>query len=657
VDSSGAATTAAFSNPGHPSAFAFQQSPNVEYVGHMGGSTYAIAVHGNYAYVGEGPCLVVMDVSNPAAPVVVGRTLPMPDIVFDIVVAGDFAYVADIDGGLRVVSLADPSGPVEVGFYDTPGEAVGVDVGAGYAYIADNFAGLRVVDIRNPTAPVEVGFYKPAPWITGVALKAPYIYLVDSSRGLHIVDISNPAVPNEVGYVGLMDAYGVAVSGNYAYVAAGTDGLRVVDISNPSSPAEVGFCNPPYAISANYVTVNGHYAYVAGEEGGMRVMDITDPTAPAEAGFYNTRYPDVSDVRKAALSGGHAYLADAQHGLVVIDITNPAAPAITGSYSSPQEINAVALSEDRAYLADNAKGLSVVSLADPSAPVILGTYSIPVGAAGVAVRGTRAYVVQNFQGDFAYGHQGGDLCILDESDPAASYQVGCFGVAEPGYVMDAAISGNHAYIAASLDGLRVWDISNPVPVEIGFSTEFLPDSVIVSGNYAYTWGYGWRVIDITNPASPAVVGGSEMHVQDIAVAGDYAYVAEVPVWNGSGYTGGGLHMINVANPDFWLETGLYTPPRRVLSSAAACGVAYVAESPNWDQITLHKVGGGLHIISFADPAAPTELGYYQTPGYTAKDVLVSGNYLYLADGHAGLFILRLLNDPCARSFLPMVNKP
>ena len=45
----------------------------------------------------------------------------MPDSVLDVDVAGDYAYVAAWEAGLRVVDVSVPSAPVERGFYDTPG--------------------------------------------------------------------------------------------------------------------------------------------------------------------------------------------------------------------------------------------------------------------------------------------------------------------------------------------------------------------------------------------------------------------------------------------------------------------------------------------------------------------------------------------------------
>ena len=108
-----------------------QAAWNVELVGQIGGATYAVAVEGNYAYIGVGPRLVILDVSTPSHPVVVGQTGVLPGVVEGVAVAGGCAYVADGSGGLRVVNVANPGAPVEVGHYDTPGRAEGVAVAGG----------------------------------------------------------------------------------------------------------------------------------------------------------------------------------------------------------------------------------------------------------------------------------------------------------------------------------------------------------------------------------------------------------------------------------------------------------------------------------------------------------------------------------------------
>jgi len=52
---------------------------NVDFVGQIGGASKAVAIQGTYAYLGVGLRSVVLDISNPASPVVIGKSLPMPE--------------------------------------------------------------------------------------------------------------------------------------------------------------------------------------------------------------------------------------------------------------------------------------------------------------------------------------------------------------------------------------------------------------------------------------------------------------------------------------------------------------------------------------------------------------------------------------------------
>ena len=80
-----------------------QQAQNVELVGQIGGVTYAMAVQGTYSYIGVGPRLVILNVSDPSHPTVVGQTGVLPGGVVDVVVEGGYAYVADREGGLFIL--------------------------------------------------------------------------------------------------------------------------------------------------------------------------------------------------------------------------------------------------------------------------------------------------------------------------------------------------------------------------------------------------------------------------------------------------------------------------------------------------------------------------------------------------------------------------
>ena len=223
-----------------------QQAQNVELVGQIGGVTDAVAVQGNYAYIGVGPRLVILDVSDPANSTMEGQSPVFPGIVYGVVVTGGYAYVANADGGLRIVNVIDPAHPTEVGFYDTPGYAHGVVVAGTYAYVADYHGGLRIVNVSDPAHPVEVGFYDTPGYADGVAVAGTYAYVADEEEGLRIVNVADPAHPAEVGFCDTPgQASGVAVAGTTAYVADGGRGLRIINVADPAHPVEVGFYGTP----------------------------------------------------------------------------------------------------------------------------------------------------------------------------------------------------------------------------------------------------------------------------------------------------------------------------------------------------------------------------------------------------------------------------
>jgi hypothetical protein len=247
--------------PGEGPGVNAQLAQNVELVGQIGGSVYAVALQGNYAYIGVGPRLVILNVSDQAHPAFVGQTSVLPDIVQGVAVVGDYAYVATDWSGLRIVNVANPAAPTEIGAYDTPGRAEGMAVVGNYAYVADYDQGLRIINIVNPATPSEVGFYDTPGEAFGVAVAGSYAYVADFYSGLRIVDVADPAHPSEVGSYTMGEAFGVAVAGTYAYVADGLSGLRIINVADPAAPNQVGSLGIGNALG---VVVVGNYAYVAG---------------------------------------------------------------------------------------------------------------------------------------------------------------------------------------------------------------------------------------------------------------------------------------------------------------------------------------------------------------------------------------------------------
>ncbi len=575
-------------------------SENVEFVSHIGGQTIAVSVQGTYAYVGEGPQLTILDVSDPDGPSVLGKTALLPGIVQaihvrstyayvvaplfglgvvdisdptapvevgicntpgepqDIAVAGDYAYVVGgSTGGLRVIDVSNPTAPVEVGFCDTPGSAHDVALDRDYAYVADGTGGLRVVDVSTPTHPVEVGIFSSTDSAISIVVMGNYAYAVFTSGALRVVDISDPAAPTLVGiYWGLGRAESLAVIGGYAYVAAYEDGMRVVDISDPAHPAAVSSYNTPGF--AYGVAVGEDYAYVADLDS-LQIVNIGNPVQPTSASLYNTRFW----ANDAAVAGNYAYIATRRKGLQVVGVSNPAAPIEISSSNTPEWAEAVALAGSYLYVAAGTDGLRVINASDPEGPIEIGSYSASVDAQDVVVAGDYAYVASD-----RYGLQ-----VMNVGDPAHPSLVGAYDT--PSIASGVAIAGGHAYVADGYPGgLRVIDVSNSTaPVEVGFcGTLGMAIDVAVDGDYAYIADsyFGLWVVDISDPTAPTEVGscGMQGSPHGVAVDGNYAYVAAVS---------GGLRVVDITNPAAPFEVGFYDTAMEAQNVVVDAGYAYVSQ--------------------------------------------------------------------------------
>jgi hypothetical protein len=246
-------------------------------------TAYSVAPVGDYVYIANVDTLRVVSVANPAHPVEVGHCGALGE-ARGVAVSGDYAYVADMDSSLRVFSIADPVNPVEVGRCRTPEMAMSVVVSGGYAYVGLRDSGLRVISVADPSHPTEVahcGRY----YVYDLDVCGGYVYAAATSGGLRIISVANPAHPTEVGYYNTRgDVEGVAVSGEHAYVVSTDSTFRVLSISDPTDPVEVGSCWTPWA--PQDVAVVRNYAFVANWGGGLQVIEIADPAHLADVGHY-----------------------------------------------------------------------------------------------------------------------------------------------------------------------------------------------------------------------------------------------------------------------------------------------------------------------------------------------------------------------------------
>jgi hypothetical protein len=279
-----------------------------------------------------------------------------------VAVAGNYAYVANGDHGLRIVNIADPAHPTLGGSLDISGTVRGVaivNVPAGtYAYVAGGASGLHIIDASHLMA---VAIYKTQD-AQHVTVNGNYAYVADGYGGLRIIDVSNRANPAEVGHYSMAGyAWDVALAGDYAYVAGAYQGLHIIKISSPTGPTLASLYDTPGR--AMGVAVDGSYAYVADADGGLQIVSVANPMAPYSISSFDTP----GEARAVALAGGpkgtYAYIADGTGGMRVVNISDPAHPAEAGSLDTPGEAWDVEVIGDYAYIADGTNGLSIINIA------------------------------------------------------------------------------------------------------------------------------------------------------------------------------------------------------------------------------------------------------------------------------------------------------
>jgi hypothetical protein len=174
---------------------------------------------------------------------------------------GRHLYVSSLTG-VSVFDISQPQAPVRVGRLDLPNaQNEDVDVGSGILLVSDDPYGgrgvLHVIDIRDPAHPRELSTY--TTWVPGIFTGSPrrggightatcikqcrYAWLAGSPDGIEVVDLRDPAHPRRAGRfaarpaAGIFGTHDVQVDSSGLAWIAGSNGTAAYDPSvNPAHP-------------------------------------------------------------------------------------------------------------------------------------------------------------------------------------------------------------------------------------------------------------------------------------------------------------------------------------------------------------------------------------------------------------------------------------
>jgi hypothetical protein len=201
-------------------------------------------IEGNMAFVAA--CkdgLQIFNITDPDLPVLIS-SLQTPGSAWDVWVHDGFAYLADFDAGMTVVDVSNPAEPLLVGTttwvdHDQTAEIIR---GEGeVVFIAAGPLGLVIIDVSDPYQPVVASRYHPVRinCAEGLAVKDGVLYLAVGSEflwistienGLHILDVSDPYAPKVLSKARFTDwVEGVQVVDDLVYIANTWKGARLIN--------------------------------------------------------------------------------------------------------------------------------------------------------------------------------------------------------------------------------------------------------------------------------------------------------------------------------------------------------------------------------------------------------------------------------------------
>ena len=310
------------SNPRRPSVIA--RAP-------LDGYGDGVDVRGKYCYVatghhsrtsprrqegdpghGRGHGLEIFDVSDPANPAFVSR-IKMPRFyrlgmdMWEVIVAGRYAFVADTYNGVFVVDVSRPREPCFVGCRqlprpagrDDPSPVGGIAIGDDHVYAAGAWSGLHVIEAANlatrvqpeldraPTIPPperlapdpRFRVYRPDGQVYAAGFAEETALVAAGAAGLHAVRLW-PEIEKIAEYETEGFAMDVKLLGDRVYTAEGTGGLSIWK-RNGAAMARIGrYAVPGQSVKQVIVPPPGKYALVHVGPAALHVVDVSDASNP-----------------------------------------------------------------------------------------------------------------------------------------------------------------------------------------------------------------------------------------------------------------------------------------------------------------------------------------------------------------------------------------
>jgi hypothetical protein len=582
------------------------------------GDCYTVNTVGNLAYMGNGPTLHILDISDPASPQIVGEYL-RDKLVLEIEIKDSIAYMG-IGNVLEIFDITNSINPIKISEITMPGGGlIQIEVKDSLAFVTTAAGILNIVDISDLRHPFlrggSISFFYP---LTYLAVSGNYAYVGHPFWPyLIIADATNPDSLLVSTYWLGGGAESALVKDNLLYLGQSVfqEGyfLKIYNVAEPTEPVEIGSVSisTPHSINTHVlgITIKEQYAYITTRVG-IYSLNIADPTNPFVIDSIMKPNAAVGYGKDIAYTNGSVFSSN-WSGMWAVDVTQPDSLKDLAFFPTCQNANKVVLKNDLAFVACGLSGLWILDITDSARPERVANVNTTGWAADVAVSDSFAYVV-NYGFDSVESSRG--LYIIDISDiqnpQILSHHVGITKEAHfTAHINSIASSGKLVFITSATypvysdSVLEIIDVSDPLqPTTVGvLRAPYLPYHIALQDSFAYlaTADSGLRIIDWHNPGQPQDVSNiSDIPVVGITVNGSFAYV-----FNGD------FSVVNISNP---------FSPFLVSSIFSHYGVSSIdaTASGNFVYWAEETVG----VVDVSDPLDPRQISTFGTRSFSGVDV-------------------------------------
>lgn len=306
-----------------------------------------------YALMGLSNQLAVVEITNPASPVIVGSISHSDSLWAEVKAYGTYCYVSnETGGGIDIIDLsAVDSGTVTLVQRFTGGgisttHDVSVNVESGYLYLSGaniNGGAIIALDLADPANPVIAGMWTASSayshdaqivtYTSGPFAGREIAFCCDGGTGFDIVDVTNKSNMFLVArrtYPNLSYCHQGWLSEDrrYFYINDETDGINrttIFDVSDIENPFFVLDYTAGLGATDHNQYVRGNFIYEAEYRAGLRISCADDPLAPLPVGFFDSYPEDDNSGYNGAWNvfpffpSGNVIISDIDRGLFVVD--------------------------------------------------------------------------------------------------------------------------------------------------------------------------------------------------------------------------------------------------------------------------------------------------------------------------------------------------